>query len=138
MAIMKAVGVDTTLLRPKVLPPEDMSKASKGAWEKLVNSVPNDHFNDADFVVLRAYCEAYSDMVDASTWMEVEGKVLFDGNSKSYINPWFTIYQQSSNKIASLAIKLRLCPSARQRIDATKEKANQSIATSKLGAMIKR
>ena len=134
----KMVGIDTSLVRPKVKPPATLSLEAKKVWRKLVNSVPNDQFNDADFVILATYCETYATMVNANIMTTIEGAVLEDKNGRSYKNPWFSVAQEAASKIASLAIKLRLCPSARKKNEVTKEKVPQGKATTKLGNLIKR
>ena len=134
----KVVGIDTTTVRPKVKPPKNISPEAKKVWRKLVDSTPNDQFNDADFVILATYCETYATMINANIMLRIQGEVLQDRWGKGYKNPWFSISQEAASKIASLAIKLRLCPSARKKNEATKEKAPVGKATTKLGSLIKR
>lgn len=133
----KMVGIDSTITRPKVKPPKTLSVAAKKVWIKLVDSVPNDQFNDADFVILATYCETYAIMMQANWFVNFEGAVIHE-RGKSCKNPWFSVAQESASKIASLAIKLRLCPSARKKNEVTKEKVPTGTASTKLGSMIKR
>ena len=123
----KLVGVDTTLTRPKVSPPKELSSAAKKYWNRIVSSVPNEQFTNSDFAILAAYCHNYALLIKAQDMLEVEGEVLKDSNDKAYKNPWFVILQEVSGKIATIATKIRLCPSARQRSEGTKEKPTPSV-----------
>lgn len=123
----KLVGVDTSMHRPKVKPPAELNTNAKKYWKRIVDSVPNDQFTDSDFAILASYCSNYSLLIKAQGMLDIEGEVLIDEKGKSYKNPWFVILQEVSGKIATIATKIRLCPSARQRSEATKEKPPASV-----------
>jgi P27 family predicted phage terminase small subunit len=134
----KMVGIDTTLVRPKVQPPEDMSLPAKEVWRKLIDSTPNEQFTNSDFPILVTYCETYATMRKALDMMQWEGEILVDRYDKPYKNPWYSIAIETSAKIPNLAVKLRLNPSSRQKGEVTKEKAPASKPTTTLGNLIKR
>lgn len=134
----KMVSVDTTINRPKVKPPSDLSVMAKKVWEQIINTTPNEQFTDSDFPVLVTYCEVYATMRTALDMMHIEGEVLQDRWGKGYKNPWFSIAQESASKIPMLAMKLRLSPSSRKKGEVTKELPPASKPTTKLGGMIKR
>lgn len=131
----KLAGIDTTLSRPKVSPPTELNQEAKKIWRRIVNNMPNDHFNQGDFAMLSAYCENYLLMLEAREEMEKGGKVLMDHNAKLYPNPWVGIHNTAAGKIAQIGVKLRLTPSARGDRRDTKEKSNAK-KTTKLGKLI--
>ncbi len=133
----KMVMVDTTMVRPKVEPPEELSKQARKYWRRVVRSVPNEQFTNSDFIILSAYCENYALMVEAREKLDEQGSVLVDSQDKSYKNPWFQVFQDASSKVTSISTKVRLCPSARIKAESTKEKAPNSRATTRLGGLIK-
>ena len=132
----KFVGVDATMVRPKVTPPKELSRKAKVYWKRIVDNVPNDYFNPSDFAVLVAYCKNYEILIQAQDMLDEQGAVLVDDNGKSYKNPWFVVLQEVTGKITTLATKVRLCPSARMKNDRVKEKVPDSIATTKLGKLL--
>jgi len=122
------VGVDTTMYRPKVKPPKELKGDARVYWKRIVDSVPNQQFTKSDFAILVAYCQNYALLIKAQDKLEVEGEVLIaESTGKAYKNPWFVILQEVSGKIATMATKLRVCPSARQRSEATKEKPTPNV-----------
>ena len=132
----KMVEVDTTLVRPKVQPPKVLKGLARKCWLELTRTTPNEQFTESDFVVLSAYCQQYAAMVEASQHVDVEGRVLEDERGKKYINPWHTILKESTVSLANTSVKLRLCPSARIKIDAVREKAPKMKSMSQLGRLI--
>jgi len=133
----KVVGVDSTLIRSKVEPPDELTDEAKEVWRRLVDAVPNNQFNNADFVILGTYCETYATMIKANEHVKAQGEVVINVSGNLVKNPWFSVSQEAASKIASLAIKLRLCPSARQKAEQTKEKPSGNSSTT-LGGLIKR
>ncbi len=134
----KMVGIDTTLVRPKIKPPNDLTPEAKKVWVKLVNSVPNEQFTESDYPVLATYCEVYATMRNALNMLLIEGYVLEDRWGKPFKNPWAAIANECAGKIPTLAMKLRLSPSSRKKAEVTHEKTPSSTATSTLGNLIKR
>ena len=132
----KMVGVDSTMVRPKVEPPKELSRKGKVYWKRIVENVPNDYFNPADFAVLVAYVQNYEIMIKAQNMLEIEGEVLEEKNGKPFKNPWFSVLQEATGKIATLSTKVRLCPSSRMKNDRVKEKVPQGKATTPLGALL--
>ncbi len=132
----KVVGIDTTLQRPKVQPPVNLSVTAKKAWMELVDSTPNEQFTESDFPVMSAYCICYAQLMEAEFWLQLEGSVLTDRMGKQYKSPWFQVSQEASSKIAAISIKLRLCPSSRKKNESTKAKPAPGKATTKLGRLI--
>lgn len=134
----KMVGIDTTISRPKVAPPDDISPQALIVWNRIIETTPNEQFTDSDFPVLVTYCEVYATMRKAMDFMHWEGEVLMDRFDKPFKNPWFSIAQEAAGKIPTLAMKLRLSPSSRKKGEVTKEKAPVSNPTTTLGHLIKR
>ena len=134
----KMVGIDTSILRPTVKPPSDLSAPAKKIWRKLIATTPNEQFTDSDFPLLATYCEVYATMRKSLDMMHKEGEVMEDRWGKSFKNPWFSISQESASKIPVLAMKLRLSPSSRKKNFSTNEKPPVGKATSTLSKLIKR
>ena len=132
----KFVGIDSTMVRPKVTPPKELSRKAKVYWKRIVDNVPNDYFNPSDFAVLAAYVKNYELMINAQDMIDEQGAVLVDNQDKPFKNPWFVIFQEASAKIATLSTKVRLCPSARMKNDRVKEKVPGSVATTPLGNLL--
>lgn len=133
---MKFIGVDSTLTRPKVVPPPELSKSAKVYWERIVENVPNDYFNPADFVVLVSYVKNYEMMIKAQDMLDEQGEVIADSNGRPFPNPWFVIFQTAAGKIATLSTKVRLCPSSRMKNDRVKEKVPEGESTTALGKLL--
>ena len=123
----KLVGIDTTMRRPKVQPPKELSNQAKKVWKTLVNSCPNEQFTDSDFIVLSVFCENYAIMVKATGMLQEQGEIIEAPSGRTIKNPWFGILQECTGKITALSTKLRLAPNARKKSDETNEKATPFV-----------
>ena len=134
----KLVNVDHTMVRPKVPAPTTMTAAGRRHWKKLVDSVPNDYFTISDYPVLATYCEAMASMTKASKMLAKEGEIIENAKGDMVVNPWHNIQQAAQQKIGMMCTKLCLSPSTRTKNDRNHEKPTPSIASTKLGGLIKR
>ena len=130
-------GVDTSIYRPKVLPPRHLSKEAKRVWRRITAGMANDHFNDADFPLLEAYCDLYVSMVEAKEKLGPDGehKVITNTRGDEVVSPWFTIHQKCCSQVAVFSTKLRLAPSNRMLSKAVRSKPDGNVR-SKLGNLI--
>lgn len=89
-------------------PPSDLSPAGLAVWEEIAGCVPPGHFRVSDFSLLRAYCEAAGLAGIAAGELAADGAVV-DGR----VSPWVGVLERAHRSMASLALRLRLCPSSR-------------------------
>ena len=94
-------------------------------WKEITDSLPADYFRSADIPLLAAYCKAYSFYLEAAKEIEAYGPTLTDDRGRKYANPAGNMVVTQASALAQLAVKLRLCPSARytEKSAATKAKA---------------
>lgn len=134
----KMVGVDSTMIRPKVEPPPELTEIEREYWWRVVDNVPNDYFNPSDYAILSAYIVMYRTFSEAKAKVDEEGMVIMDPSGKQVINPWAKILSDATGKLSVLTTKVRLCPGARMKNDRTKEKIPVSVPNTPLGGLIAR
>src|SRR5262249_11651002 len=100
----------------KLVPPENLSEAERAIFEEIVDSVARSHFRVCDRVLLAAYCRAVALELRAGAALER------DPLDKAALALW----EKSSRAMATLAARLRLCPSARQHPRSTAREATYS------------
>ena len=96
------------LAAPTSLTPEQTAE-----WTAIVDSLPADYFRPGDVPLLAAYCVATSLYKRAAADMEARGLTLTDDKGREVVNPVHQILTSQASAMAQMAIKLRLCPSAR-------------------------
>jgi phage terminase small subunit len=91
-------------------PPTEFTEGSieRAIFKATVASVPSNHFQPEDAVLLAAYCRAASLERRASEELSVRG-ILGDRAS-----PWLVVYAEAVRALSTLTIRLRLGPKARQ------------------------
>ena len=90
-------------------PPAELSSGAKQLWRSLIASTPTDHFRASDVPLLASYCTVSTMADEAATEIASGGAVV---NGKP--SPWLAVYERLLRSQATLALRLRLCPSARQ------------------------
>ena len=115
MARKSAAALATVVVDPLGRPaaPETMSEAQREQWDAIVHSLPSDYFRPCDFALLEAYCCAAVLHRDACRALEAEGFLQDHPMQGRVVHPAVTVVRQSASAMASMATKLRLCPSAR-------------------------
>jgi len=88
--------------------PSDLPDAAAKVWRGLTASTPTDHFRASDVPVLRTYC------VTAALLEEAEAELAKGAVVDGKVSPWVNVHERLSRTLATLALRLRLCPSARQ------------------------
>lgn len=88
--------------------PSDLPAAAAKVWRGLTASTPPDHFRASDVPVLRTYCVTAAMLAEAEA--ELAKGAVVDGK----VSPWVNVHERLSRTLATLALRLRLCPSARQ------------------------
>ena len=89
-----------------------MTAAQKAEWERIVHSLPATYFRPADYVLLEAYCCASVLHRDACRALDAEGFLQGEVGARRP-HPAVMVVKQTSGALASMATKLRLCPSTR-------------------------
>ena len=97
----------------RISPPVDLAPACARAWERIVNSLPADYFRPSDEQILRAYVEADHFRSMAYEELQRDGMFLVTERGSKYAHPAHSMMLQQASCMATLATKLRLCPSAR-------------------------
>lgn len=78
-----------------------------------MNSLPADYFRPSDEQILRAYVEADEFRAMALAELRRDGMFLVTDKGTKYAHPAHSMMLQQASCMATLATKLRLCPSAR-------------------------
>ena len=101
---------------PKVPQPSaGLSAAVKTIFHELVKTSPRGHFRVSDGPVIEAYASAVSTIRRAEHELAEDGPVTPAGR----VSPWVRVQADASKTIASLSMRLRLCPQSRATSRAT-------------------
>ena len=107
--------------------PDHLTPGQAQEWKTIVDSLPGDYFRPGDVPLLAAFCVASALYKEASAKVQSEGMVFF-ANGRSYANPAVSVMQQMAGSLAQMAVKLRLCPSARYTDQKAATKAGSAAA----------
>jgi phage terminase small subunit len=91
-----------------LVPPATLSDGALAVWRQIVSTTATEHFRASDAPLLRAYCESTAMADRAAAELDAKGPVV-DGR----VSPWLAVQEKAIRAQATLAIRLRLCPSAR-------------------------
>ena len=108
VASLSIVGITT--VRKAVPAPGELRPSAKKLWDAIINSLAPDFFRPGDLPLLQAYCVA-ADRKD-----KIDAHVLADGIIVAgEPHPGLKLSHAEAGVMATLAGKLRLCPSSRTR-----------------------
>lgn len=93
--------------------PAHLTEEHRAEWTAIVDSLPADYFRPGDVPLLAAYCIAATFYKRAAADMEARGLHLCDDKGREYVNPAHQVLTSQASAMAQMAVKLRLCPSAR-------------------------
>ncbi len=79
-------------------------------FRELVRTSPSGHFRVSDAPVLEAFAAAVAMARRAELELASSGPVTPTGR----VSPWLRVQAEASKTVASLSMRLRLCPQARQ------------------------
>ena len=105
----------------RLKPPADLDIEAAFYFHEIVQSLPPGHFIPCDIRTLCAHCHALVALDRANAGIALDGEVQSDRYGILKATPWVAIRAQALGSIASLAVKLRLTPSSRQRMQEIKE-----------------
>ena len=127
----KVTGIDNTMFIPKLTAPISMTPAGKKVWKVLIETIPNENIIPSDLPIMEAYCETTVAFRKAVQKVSMDGIIIDEK-----MNPEAVWMDKCSSKLAVLAAKLRLSPSARQDKSLTKGKGQESVPTTPMGKLI--
>ena len=129
------VGIDNTKFQHKVKAPMGMTPPAKKVWKELIDSIPNENILPSDFPIMEAYCETTALYRKAIQRVAMEGATITTEKG-SVMNPEAAWADKCSAKLAILAAKLRLTPSARKEANQVYGKPAETQSTTELGKLI--
>jgi P27 family predicted phage terminase small subunit len=115
----------------RVVAPETLSEEQRGEWDAIVNSLPANYFRPGDVPLLAAFCVASVFHQRAAKDIETRGMTIIDDRGREFINPSHQMLTSQASAMAQLAVKLRLCPSARMTGKASQAKTGEAAKTNR-------
>lgn len=97
----------------RISPPDWLARAGAVVWREVVNSLPANYFRPSDEPLLAAYCTSTACYREAAEIVGRDGMILENDRGTKYANPANAMMLAHASSMAQLAVKLRLCPSAR-------------------------
>lgn len=101
--------------RSQFSPPKDLQEELIPLWKSIIAQAPPEQFRPSDEPLLRSYVEAASLAREAHAKLLEEGQLTPEGRP----SPWLAVSVAHAKTLASLAGKLRLCPSSRIRAESS-------------------
>jgi phage terminase small subunit len=99
----------------RLQPPDRLSDDARRHFADLIGSVASGHFKTADLPLVARWAETCAMAERAALQLE-QHMVTSDGK----LSPWFTIHQACTKTLSGLALRLRLGPQSRMRIQSKK------------------
>lgn len=115
--------------KEKPLAPAYLTAGATAVWYEIMDAVLADHFQPEDHRALAAYCEACALLERMASDADTEPFTVTDDHGVVKVNPFHTLFKNTTSSIAGLAMRLKLVPSTR-----TKEGAGTKAARRMLGA----
>jgi len=112
MAALSVASVGRLPKRPS--PPKDMTAREAELWRSIVDAFPAGHFMPAHLSLLRAYVGALDLHERASAEARGAPLTVRGGAGGQVVNPVFKVQDTAARLAMSLAVKLRLTPTARR------------------------
>lgn len=108
--------------------PEHLTAEQAAEWTAIIDSLPGDYFRPGDVPLLAAFCTASALYKEATARVREDGMVITLDNGRMAAHPAVSVMQQMGGTLAQMAVKLRLCPSARYTEQKAATKAGASAA----------
>lgn len=115
----------------RVIAPDSLSDEQKAEWDAIVNSLPSNYFRPGDVPLLAAFCVASIFHKRAAKDIETRGMTIIDDRGREFINPSHQMLTSQASAMAQLAVKLRLCPSARMTGKASQAKTGEAAKSAR-------
>ena len=97
----------------RIEPPSHLDEDEAAIWHAIVDSLPADYFRPGDAPLLAAFCTASVFYERARSDLKERGLSIMDDRGRESVNPAHQILTSQASAMAQMAVKLRLCPSAR-------------------------
>jgi P27 family predicted phage terminase small subunit len=94
-------------------PPDFLACAPAKEWRDIVNSLPAGYFRPSDVPMLAAFCISSACHKELAEIIQREGLIIESAKGTKIANPASRMMLEHAGAMAQMAIKLRLCPSAR-------------------------
>jgi P27 family predicted phage terminase small subunit len=120
-----------TLSDERIAAPDGLSDEQRSEWNAIVNSLPANYFRPGDVPLLAAFCVASVFHQRAARDIETRGMTITDDRGREFINPSHQMLTSQASAMAQLAVKLRLCPSARMTGKASQAKTGETAKSSR-------
>jgi phage terminase small subunit len=128
----RASQASLTVLRPAVDgkasrldPPSDLSAKERKLFTTIVSASTVEHLRASDLPLLCEYVRVVIGAEQAAAKVvETGGPVIISGpDGVGQTNPWFLVRERLAKRMMTLAMRLRLCPSARTRPEVVARRA---------------
>jgi P27 family predicted phage terminase small subunit len=97
----------------RLSPPDFLARAPAQEWRDIVNSLPAGYFRPSDVPMLAAFCISSACHKELAGIIQRDGLIIESGRGTKIANPASRMMLEHAGAMAQMAIKLRLCPSAR-------------------------
>ena len=114
----------------RIKPPASLTPEQVEEWDQIVNSLPADYFRPGDAPLLAAFVVASVFHRRAAQDIEARGIALVD-KGREYVNPSHQMLTSQASAMAQMAVKLRLCPSARMTGKAAQSRNGSAARTAR-------
>lgn len=102
-------------------PPSHLNKTAKKEYRRIIKSLQLLPIADLDLGQVIAYCEFYTDFVEASQKVADEGLVIEAANGDTKINPSFNAKEKAHQRMQSIARTIGMTVDSRLKIIAPKQ-----------------
>jgi hypothetical protein len=104
----------------RLQPPDRLSDDARRCFADLIGSMASGHFKASDLPLICRWAETAAIAERAAVALErPDTLVTPDGR----VSPWFTVHQACTKTLSGLALRLRLGPQSRMRIQSKKHVA---------------
>ncbi len=107
----------------RLLAPPSLKRPARAVFEQIVAASQPEHFLQSDLPLLVRYCEAVVLAAQASHNLAREPV------QGAKINPWLIVLEKADRALATLALRLRICPQSRQDPRTTARQAKGPVAS---------
>lgn len=109
--------------------PGHLSDTAKAEWRRIMPELYRlGLLTVVDRSSLAAYCQAYSDWLDAEEHLIDEGKVLATDKGYKYLNPWWSVRCKSLELMDKFGSRFGFDPSSRSRIKMESNEKGMTLA----------
>lgn len=101
-------------------PPTHLNRVAKKEYRRIIKSLQLLPIADLDLGQVVAYCEFYSDFIEASDHLK-DAPIVVETDKGSQINPWFNAKEKAHQRMQSIARTIGMTVDSRLKIIAPKQ-----------------